>query len=131
MRKLRFMFWPSLWVQSRFWYRRDWEGRDEALANAWAYYREVYGDGFHRMYWDIGADQVMQSLFNVAHEIELPTWLAVGDQDHGLNMFEGVKKLATMIPDVKLRVYEGARHSLANEVVTELGDEVDRFLAEE
>lgn len=131
MRNLRFLFWPSLWVQSRFWYRRDWEGREAALRDAWAYYKEVYGDGFHSMYWDIGADQVQQSLFHVAHEIDHPTWLAVGDQDHALDMFNGVKRLAKMIPNVKLRVYEGARHSLANEVATDLGREVDLFLAED
>lgn len=129
MRHLRFLFWPSLWVQSRFWYRRDWDGREAALQNAWAYYREVYGDGFHRMYWDIGVDQVMQSLFGVAPEIEHPTWLAVGDQDKALGMLDGVKRLATLIPNVELRVYEGARHSLANEVADELGAEVDDFLA--
>jgi len=128
MRHLRFLFWPSLWIQSRFWYRRDWEGRQRALDDAWTYYREVYGDGFHRMYWDIGADQVMQSLFHLAHEIRRPTWLAVGDQDHALGMLQGVKRLATMIPNVELRVYEGARHSLANEVAEDLGREVDAFL---
>ncbi len=128
MRKLRFLFWPSLWIQSRFWYRRDWEGRQAALDGAWAYYREVFGDGFYNMYWDIGADQVMQSLFHVAPEIAHPTWLAVGDQDHALGMFEGVQRLATLLPDARLRIFEGARHSLANEVAPELGAEVDRFL---
>ncbi|MGE0790827.1 MAG: alpha/beta fold hydrolase [Sandaracinaceae bacterium] len=128
MRNLRFLFWPSLWVQSRFWYRRDWDGREKALRDAWAYYREVYGDGFYRMYWDIGVDQVMQSLFSVAPEIRQPTWLAVGDQDKALGMFQGVRRLATLLPNATLRIYEGARHSLANEVAQSLGAEVDAFL---
>src|SRR5690606_11589180 len=30
-------FWPIVWVQSRFWYRDDWPGRDAALADTFAY----------------------------------------------------------------------------------------------
>ena len=130
MKRLPFMFWPCLWVQSRFWYRRDWEGRDAALREVWAYYREVYGAGFHRMYWEIGVDQAEQSLFDRAPDIHHPTWLAYGDQDKALDMDRGVQRLATLLPRVKLRVFEGARHSLANEVPEELGREVDAFLAE-
>lgn len=130
MKRLRFMFWPCLWVQSRFWYRRDWPGRARALADAWAYYREVYGPGFHRMYWDIGVHQAETSLFDRAHEIEHPTYLAYGDQDKALGMDRGVQRLATLLPKVHLRVFEGARHSLANEVPEILGAEVDAFLAD-
>ena len=129
MKKLRFMFWPSLWIQSRFWYRRDWEGRDKALADAWAYYEEVYSAGFHRMYWDIGHDQVTQSLFDRAPEIQHPTYVAYGDQDKALDMDQGVQRLAKLLPRAVLRVFEGARHSLANEVPEELGADVDAFLA--
>lgn len=131
MKRLRFMFWPSLWIQSRFWYRRDWVGRDQALADAWAYYEEVYSEGFHRMYWDIGHDQVTQSLFDRAHEIEHPTYVAYGDQDKALDMDRGVQRLAKLLPRAVLRVFEGARHSLANEVPEELGADVDAFLAAE
>jgi len=131
MKRLRFMFWPALWIQSRFWYRRDWEGRDRALADAWAYYREVYDEGFHRMYWDIGAAQVTQSLFERAPEIEHATYVAYGDQDKALDMDRGVQRLAQLLPRAHLRVFEGARHSLANEVPEELGREVDAFLAED
>lgn len=128
MKRLKFMFWPCLWIQSRFWYRRDWEGRDRALADAWAYYEEVYGDGFHRMYWEIGVDQASTTLYDRAHEIEHATYLAYGDQDKALSMDAGVRRLATMIPKVHLRVFEGARHSLANEIPDLLGAEVDAFL---
>lgn len=128
MKRLPALFWPSLWIQSRFWYRRDWPGRKKALTDAWAYYREVYGEGFFRMYWDIGIDQVTQSLFEVAHQIRHPTYLAYGDQDKALDMDQGVRKLAGLLPRAHLRVFEGARHSLANEVPTLLGAEVDAFL---
>ena len=40
-------------------------------------------------------------------------------------------QLATMIPKVHLRAFQGARHSLANEVPAELGADVDAFLAED
>lgn len=131
MKRLRFMFWPSLWVQSRFWYRRDWEGRDKALADAWAYYKEVYDASFARMYWDIGADQAEQSLFDTAPEIQQPTYLAYGTEDKALDMNRGVQRLAEMMQNVRLRVFEGARHSLASEVPAELGADVDAFLADD
>lgn len=129
MKRMRFLFWPTLWVQSRFWYRKDWAGREAALRDAWSYYREVYGGGFHRMYWDLLADQARQSLFPKAHEIEHPTYVAYGDQDKALNMDVGVQRLARLLPRATLRVFEGARHSLANEVAAELGADVDAFLA--
>lgn len=127
-RHARWAFFPSLYIQSRFWYSPKWEGRQAALEAAWKYYREVYGPGFHRMYWDIGHDQARTSLFPLAPEIRQPVWLGVGDQDHGLDMFEGVKRLSAMLPDVRLTIYEGARHSLANEIAATLGADVDAFL---
>ena len=131
MKRLPFMFWPALWIQSRFWYRRDWPGRGKALEDAFTYYGEVYGDGFHRMYWEIGEDQTRQSLFHTAHEIKHATYLAYGDQDKALDMDAGVRRLATLLPRAELRVFEGARHSLANEVPELLGAEVSAFLAED
>lgn len=131
MKHLRFMFWPSLWVQSRFWYSKSWQGRHRALAEAWTYFREVYGPGFHRMYWEIGADQARTSLFPHAHRIEHETYLAYGDQDKALGMDRGVQRLATLLPRALLRCFRGARHSLANEIPEVLGGEVDAFLAGE
>ncbi len=131
MKHLRFMFWPSLWVQSRFWYSRHWSGRDQALADAWAYYREVYGPGFHRMYWEIGRDQALQSLLPHAHRIAHPTYIAYGDRDTGLGMNRAVPRLAKLLPRATLRCFPGARHSLANEVPELLGAEVDAFLVDD
>ncbi len=127
-RHASWLFFPSLWVQSRFWYSPRWPGRAAALEAAWAYYREVYGPGFHKMYWEIGHDQALFSLFHIAPKIAQPIWLGVGDKDDGLDMFRGVQRLATMLPDVKLRIFEGGRHSLANEEADRLGPEVDAFL---
>lgn len=129
MKHLRFMFWPSIWVQSRFWYSPSWPGRHKALADVWAYYREVYGPGFHRMYWEIGVDQALSSLFPHAARIEHATYLAYGDQDKALGMDRGVQRLAKLLPKAVLRCFAGARHSLANEIPELLGGEVDAFLA--
>jgi 2-hydroxy-6-oxonona-2,4-dienedioate hydrolase len=132
-RALRFLrrplFWPMLRIQSRFWYRHDLPERNELLAQAFAYFREVYSDGFRRMYYDLGADQMRHSLFPFAREIRQPTLLLWGDQDHALGMGVGVKKLATMLPRVRLHVFEGARHALANEVPVELARQIDAHLA--
>ncbi len=130
MRRFPSLFFPSIWIQSRFWYSADWAGRDEALADAFRYYRAVYGPGFLRMYWDIGHDQASTSLFDEVHRIRQPVFLGWGDRDHALGMGDGVKTLAKMIPRSVLRIFAGARHSLANERPTELGGEVDGFLAQ-
>lgn len=121
-------FWPTVWIQSRFWYRKDWPGRDAALADTFAYYREVMGPGFVGMYFDMAADQVARSLFPIAPEIRQPVWLGWGDQDHGANMGEGVARLAELLPRCELRVFPGARHSLAAEIPDELAAALDEFL---
>jgi pimeloyl-ACP methyl ester carboxylesterase len=117
-----------VWIQSRFWYRPDWPGRDAALADTFAYYREVMGPGFVRMYFDMAAVQVERSLFPMAPEIHQPVWLGWGDQDHGANMGEGVARLATLLPRCELRVFPGARHSLAAEIPDDLAAALDEFL---
>ncbi|HEX3343358.1 MAG TPA: alpha/beta hydrolase, partial [Polyangiaceae bacterium] len=121
-------FWPIVWVQSRFWYRRTWSGRDAALRETFRHYREIYGRGFVRMYFEIVREQVTTSLFPIAPAIRQPTLVGWGDQDHALGMGPGVRRLVSLLPDARLRVFEGARHSLANEVPEELAAAVDAFL---
>ncbi len=121
-------FWPIVWIQSRYWYRKDWPGREEALADTFAYYREVMGPGFVRMYFDMAADQVERSLFPLAPQIHHPVWLGWGDQDHGANMGDGVARLAELLPRSELRVFPGARHSLAAEIPDELAAALEEFL---
>ncbi|MEB2346174.1 MAG: alpha/beta hydrolase [Deltaproteobacteria bacterium] len=121
------LFWPIVWVQSRFWYRRDWPGRDAALAETFAYYREVMGPGFVRMYFEMAADQVESSLFDIAPAIHQPVWLGWGDQDDGANMGEGVARLCALLPRCELRIFPGARHSLAAEIPDELAAAVEEF----
>lgn len=125
------LFWPIVKVQSRFWYSADWPGRDRALEETFRYYDEVMGPGFIRMYFDMAAVQVGWSLFDIAAEIEQPTWLGWGDQDHGANMGEGVARLHELIPNSELQVFPGARHSLAAEIPEALSAAIDEFLRRE
>jgi hypothetical protein len=85
-----------VWVQSRYWYGKEWPGREAALADTFAYYREVMGPGFVRMYFEMAADQVERSLFPIAPAIHQPVWLGWGDQDDGADMGAGVAKLAEL-----------------------------------
>ena len=122
------LFWPIVWIQSRYWYGKDWPGRDAALADTFAYYREVMGPGFVRMYFEMAADQVERSLFPIAPAIRQPVWLGWGDQDDGAGMGAGVAKLAELLPRCELRVFPGARHSLAAEIPAELAGAIEEFL---
>ncbi len=122
------LFWPFVWVQSRFWYHPQWGGRRSALVEAFAHYREIHSPGFVRMYFDVAREQVRTSLFPIAPSIEQPTLVLWGDQDHALGMGEGVRRLVSLLPNARLRVVKGARHALANEVPEELSREVDAFL---
>jgi pimeloyl-ACP methyl ester carboxylesterase len=117
----RRLFWPSVRIQSRYWYAADFPGREEALAETFAYYREVEGPGFVRMYWGMAADQIAHSLFDIAPQVAQPTLLLWGDQDHGAGMGKGVARLHELLPDSLLHVFPGARHSLEAERPQELG----------
>jgi len=122
------LFWPIVKVQSRYWFSDDWPLRDQTLAETFRYYEEIMGPGFVRMYFDMAADQVGRTLFDIAPEIPHPTWLGWGDRDHGANMGEGVARLHALLPDSRLRVFPGARHSLAAEIPQELAAALSEFL---
>ena len=121
-------FRPIVWIQSRFWYDESFAGRQEALDRTFAYYREVMGPGFLRMYFGMAADQVERSLFPLAPEIAHPVWLGWGDRDHGANMGQGVARLHELLPRSELHVFEGAGHALATEVPEALARSIDEFL---
>jgi pimeloyl-ACP methyl ester carboxylesterase len=128
MKQLPFMFWPSLWVQSRFWYAADHPGRDTLLERAFRYFREVDSREFRRAYWEVGGAQAGSSLFDVAGEIRKPVYLAYGSEDHALDIDRGTQHLATLLPDVRLDRYEGCGHALANERPERLALAVRAFL---
>jgi pimeloyl-ACP methyl ester carboxylesterase len=122
------LFWPVVWVQSRFWYMRTWHGRRRALLDAFEHYREIHGRPFVRMYFELCREQVLTSLFPIAPSIEQPTLVLWGDRDHALGMARGVKRLVGLLPRAQLRVIRGARHALAAEAPEQLALEVDGFL---
>jgi pimeloyl-ACP methyl ester carboxylesterase len=124
----RAMFWPTVWVQSRFWYRRDFPGRKAALAETFAYYREIMGPGFIKMYWGIVADLLATSLFDTAPTTTQPTILLWGDQDHGGGMGKGVARLHELLPDCRLHVFPGARHSVEAEIPDRLAEAILSWL---
>lgn len=121
-------FWPSVRIQSRFWYDRSFPGRERALADTFTYYRTVMGPGFVRMYWGIAGDQLAHSLFDIAPAIGQRTLLMWGDRDNGAGMGAGVARLQQLLPDSELVVFPGARHSIETEIPSELGETIDRFL---
>lgn len=123
------LFWPTVRVQSRYWYEQGWPGRRAALDETFAYYREVMCPGFVNMYWGMAADQVAHSLFDIAADIPQPTLLCWGDRDHGANMGEGVARLHAMLPNGELCVFVGARHSLEAEIPYALAERIAAFLA--
>ena len=122
------LFWPIVWIQSRFWYHPSWRGRQGALDEAFEHYREIHGPSFVRMYFELVREQVRTSLFPIAPYIPQPTLLLWGDADHALGMGAGVERLVGLLPDARLRVMRGARHALAAEVPVELASAVDGFL---
>jgi pimeloyl-ACP methyl ester carboxylesterase len=124
----RLMFWPTVRIQSRYWYHPDHPGRQQALDETFAYYREVMGPGFLRMYWGVVVGLLDNSLFDIAPEIRQPTLLMWGDQDDGGGMRAGVAKLHRLLPDNELHVFPGRRHSLEAEIPDELASTILEWL---
>lgn len=125
----RLLFWPTVWIQSRFWYERSWPGRRAALAETFAYYREIMSPGFVRMYWGIVADLLATSLFDIAPAVDQEVLLLWGDQDNGAGMGAGVARLAELLPRCELVVFLGARHSLESEIPEQLAAAILASLA--
>jgi pimeloyl-ACP methyl ester carboxylesterase len=124
----RWAFWPSVVVQSRFWFDREFPGRKAALAETFEYYRASMGPGFIRMYWGIAGDQIAHSLFDIAPLIAQPTLLMWGDHDNGAGMGAGVERLSELLPDNEFIVFTGARHSLEAEIPVELAATINGFV---
>ena len=121
-------FWPVVKVQSTYWMRPDSPGREASLRATFAYYDEVMGPGFIRMYWGIAFDTVRRSLWDVAARVPHPTLLLWGTSDTTPYMSEGIARLDELMPRAEVRAFEGAPHSLAIENTSELGAAVVEFL---
>lgn len=123
------LFWPTVRFQSRYWYSKDWPGRKAALAGTFAYYHEILGPGFVRMYWDIAAEQMGWSLTSVARDISTPTLLLWGDRDDGGGMKAGVARLRSLLPHSELVVFPKTKHCLVAEKPAETAAAVLEFLS--
>jgi len=121
-------FWPSVRIQSRYWYADDFPGRQLGLDDTFAYYRRVMSPGFVAMYWGMAADQIRHSLFDIAADVDQPTLLMWGDQDHGAGMGKGVAHLHQLLPHDQFHVFAGRRHSLEAEIPDELAATILAFL---
>lgn len=124
----RALFWPTVRIQSRYWFAPDFPGRRAALDETFAYYREVLCPGFVRMYWGLAADQLAHSLFDIAGSVTQPTLLMWGDRDDGAGMGAGVARLRGLLPNVTFHVFPGARHSLEAEIPDALASTIGAYL---
>jgi 2-hydroxy-6-oxonona-2,4-dienedioate hydrolase len=125
----RVLFWPMVKIQSTYWYRPDWKGKDEALAATFTYYHEVMSPGFVAMYWGIAADQLVHPLVDEANDIEAPVMLMWGDQDHGFDIGTGIKQLHQELPHSELVVFKETGHSILTERPEEFTKTLKEFLA--
>ncbi len=122
------LFWPVIRRHSQYWYREDNPDRERLLRETFAYYEEVMGPGFVRMYFDMAAASVGSSLFAIAPEIERPVLLLRGAEDEGAGMAEGIRELERLLPNAALIEIPGARHALTTEVPEALARAVETFL---
>ena len=123
------LFWPVVKFQSTYWYSKDWPGRESALKGTFAYYREILGPGFIRMYWEIAAEQMGWSLTSIAKDIRTPVLLMWGDRDDGGGMKAGVRRLRELLPHSELAVFQGAKHCLIAEKPAESCATILEFLS--
>lgn len=109
------IFWPTVRIQSSYWYRAGLPGREAKKEQAFAYYREIMSRGFIRMYWDMAADQIGRSLFDIVADIKTPALLMWGSQDRGWEMDQGVLRISKAMPHAELKVLNGVGHAIATE----------------
>lgn len=114
-------------IQSRYWYRDDFPGRDAALRSTFDYYDEVMGPGFVAMYWGLALDTVARSLFDIAPRVRHPTLLCYGGRDTTPYMQEGVPRLYDLLPRSEKCFYPDSPHSLATEIPDEIAERVHEF----
>jgi pimeloyl-ACP methyl ester carboxylesterase len=121
-------FVPTVQIQSSYWYRPGFAGKDAALADTFRYYDEVMCPGFMAMYWGMARDQLRHSLFDVAPKVPHETLLIAAEHDTTPGFHEGVRRVAALMPRCELRTYEDAGHAIATEMPLRLAEDVAAFL---
>ncbi len=122
------LFWPAIRVHSRFWFSEDNPDRERLLEEKFAYYEEVMGPGFVRMYYDMAADSVGSSLFPLAERVQAPVLLVRGARDDGAGMAEGIARLHRLLPRSEHLEIPDARHALTREAPEALAAAIIAFL---
>jgi len=125
----RVLFWPMVRIQSTYWYRKDWKGKDAALAETFTYYGEVMSPGFVAMYWGMAADQLIHPLSELTEGIDMPVLLMWGDQDHGFAIGDGIKQLHRELPRSELVVFKDTGHAISTERPEDFIKTLKEFLA--
>jgi len=123
------IFWPTVYGQSTFWYSDGFADRQANLRGIYRYFEEVVSPPFIRMYWDLAAEQVGWSLFEIAPEIDTPTLIIWGDQDRGVGMDRGVRRLHQMMPHSEFLTITDAGHVLSFERPEETAGAIAEFLS--
>ena len=115
-------------VQSTYWHRPTWPGREAALQDAFATYDEVVSPGFVMMYWGIAADQWGSSLFDVAPKVKQPLLLIWGEEDSTPGMGPGIKRVCQLAAHCEFLSFPGAGHSVAMEYPEKFNQAALEFL---
>jgi len=124
-------YWPfrlSVAIQSTYWYRDDFPGREAALRNTFLYYDEVMEPGFVDMYWGLGLDTLARSLFDVVGSVSHPVQLSYGGLDATPEMQTAVPALHALLPRSELVFHPQASHALATEMPERLAEQTLEFL---
>lgn len=122
------LFWPAIRIHSRYWYTADRPDREAVLQEKFRHYEEVMGPGFVAMYFDMAAESVGSSLFEIAPAIRQPVLLGWGELDDGAGLAEGVQELSRRLPNAMLVTFPKARHALVGEATEPLAGAILKFL---
>jgi|SRR3989338_5167932 len=125
----RALFWPTLQIQSTYWYRPGFPQTRRLLDQTWTYLHEVVSPGFIRMYWNLVSDQMGNSIFLLAPKIRQPVLLIWGEDDHWGDMGWGMSHLQTLLPHAELLKWPATGHAVAVERPTETAAALDEFFS--
>lgn len=125
----RVVFWPVVKIQSNYWFRPGWSEREKQRQLVFEYYKEIMSPGFVRMYWEIAADQVGWSLYDIVGDIKQPTLLMLGSEDKGFGMDEGVLRISRIMPHARFKVFIGAGHGIVAEFPAEVARTILEFFS--
>jgi pimeloyl-ACP methyl ester carboxylesterase len=120
---------PLLWFTSHFWFSKDWPERDEARKASLDYINNAEMPGFGRHVLGCLASQFEKDYMKLYAEIETPTLILWGENDHGMPPSMGEKLHATLKNSEFHRV-PNAGHNLSTEFPEMYAKRVGDFLSQ-